>query len=258
MKEASWFYAVDGQSHGPVLEADLQLKFAHNSLDLSTLVWTDGMADWQPADSVAAFSSVSNEPIEEVEAEEITDEQWAQGPSLHETSRQTLWPSPPEPWRRYWARQVDTVLFTFTCLYLFGPIEADSSLGGPLYMMSILFSWALLEGILISRFGYTFGKWLLQIEVTDVYGQRLGLQQSLRRSFDVLLRGLGLGLPLVSVFTQLMSLRLLMSTGKTLWDRDGHTVVSHSSPLDPSRWLALIVLLVALYQVSANGLPLIR
>jgi RDD family protein/uncharacterized protein DUF4339 len=257
MTEANWFYAADGESHGPLLEADLQQKFANGTLGFSTLVWTDGMAQWQPADSVPAFSSISPEPIVEVEAEEVDDGVYGKRPRLHETPRQTLLPSPPEPWRRYLARQLDTIIFTFLCLNIFGPIEVSSTFGGSLYMVSILMGWALVEGVLISRIGTTFGKWLLQIEVTDAYGQRLGLKQSLRRSFDVLLRGMGFGLTYIIVFAQLLSLHQLTTTGQTLWDRDGHSVVRHPTPLDPIRWVGLIALLILLYKASAASLPLV-
>ncbi len=41
-----WYYASDGQQHGPVAEAELRELVASGKLGAENLVWRDGMGDW--------------------------------------------------------------------------------------------------------------------------------------------------------------------------------------------------------------------
>lgn len=44
-----WFYAVRGQQMGPVPREEIERLFGVGGIDPSTLVWTEGMKDWEPA-----------------------------------------------------------------------------------------------------------------------------------------------------------------------------------------------------------------
>jgi hypothetical protein len=51
-----WHYATaDGQQRGPVDADELRRLAAGGAVSPQTLVWTDGMADWQPAGAVPAL-----------------------------------------------------------------------------------------------------------------------------------------------------------------------------------------------------------
>src|SRR5262245_47152083 len=43
-----WYYAVGGQQKGPVNEEELQRMAQQGVVTPQTLVWREGMADWQP------------------------------------------------------------------------------------------------------------------------------------------------------------------------------------------------------------------
>jgi uncharacterized RDD family membrane protein YckC len=43
-----WYYAVDGKQAGPVSEQDLVALVQSRQLSLDSLVWREGMANWQP------------------------------------------------------------------------------------------------------------------------------------------------------------------------------------------------------------------
>lgn len=47
-----WYYTQDGQRQGPVPVDVLQQKAASGELSPSELVWSEGMADWVPAQEV--------------------------------------------------------------------------------------------------------------------------------------------------------------------------------------------------------------
>jgi hypothetical protein len=48
----SWFFARDGQQHGPVTDDELNEMLATGALSHDALVWTEGMKDWRPAKEV--------------------------------------------------------------------------------------------------------------------------------------------------------------------------------------------------------------
>lgn len=49
MSETSWYYARDNKEQGPIGEAQLVALVSEGVIGPKTLVWTDGMADWQDA-----------------------------------------------------------------------------------------------------------------------------------------------------------------------------------------------------------------
>jgi hypothetical protein len=58
--EKNWFYSADGQEKkGPVPESELQQLLASGHISAATLVWSEGMANWAPASSVAALQPPS-------------------------------------------------------------------------------------------------------------------------------------------------------------------------------------------------------
>lgn len=51
----SWYYSTNESSHGPVSAEDLFRKLCDGTLPRTTLVWSQGMADWQPAYEISAL-----------------------------------------------------------------------------------------------------------------------------------------------------------------------------------------------------------
>jgi uncharacterized RDD family membrane protein YckC len=48
----NWFYAENGQQRGPVSDSDLAALVENGSLKGETLLWHEGMPDWQPVNRV--------------------------------------------------------------------------------------------------------------------------------------------------------------------------------------------------------------
>lgn len=59
---AQWFYTVGGQRQGPVSEEELRGYVAQGRVGGGEFVWTEGMANWQRADSVFAASAQAAPP----------------------------------------------------------------------------------------------------------------------------------------------------------------------------------------------------
>ena len=49
----TWYYVENGERVGPIDEADLSARARAGQVRAETLVWTDGMASWQPYGTVA-------------------------------------------------------------------------------------------------------------------------------------------------------------------------------------------------------------
>jgi hypothetical protein len=63
MSDRSWFFASQGQQQGPYPEAQLHDLIAKGVVTTTTLVWSEGMADWQKAGDIPGlFSGYSGPP----------------------------------------------------------------------------------------------------------------------------------------------------------------------------------------------------
>lgn len=182
----------------------------------------------------------------------------ANGSSPSATPEAEKHTSTPRPWIRYWARAIDYVVWSvivgLTIGYLngSGTISNHTALGltNP-FILSILvvFTWALVEPIVIALFGTTVGKTLLMVRLTHKSNEKLskvGLGMLYQRSMAIWLKGMGAGLPFVSWITALISYSKLKSRGKTSWDRNGGFIVTHGNVGYIRGSLATIIIVFAI------------
>jgi uncharacterized RDD family membrane protein YckC len=47
-----WYYIEDGQQRGPVMDTDLESLHRDGKINSETMIWRDGMANWQPLSQV--------------------------------------------------------------------------------------------------------------------------------------------------------------------------------------------------------------
>ena len=147
------------------------------------------------------------------------------------------------PWIRYWARYIDIVAFSLVFgifLAIFVPSVLESS--NIFLTILILFVWIFAESSLLSSWGTTPGKWLLRINLVGPSGKP-DFSAALNRSFAVWLKGLGFGIPIVSLFTLISSYNHLTKEGTTPWDKDGHFTVTHGK-IGVIRIIAAIIVFV--------------
>ena len=62
MDMTQWYYARDGQRHGPVGGDELQRLAVAGTVRPHDLVWREGMAQWQPAQSATGFFTTAAMP----------------------------------------------------------------------------------------------------------------------------------------------------------------------------------------------------
>jgi GYF domain 2 len=56
--QPGWYYAIDGQTYGPVAPTKMVQLLQVKAVPWSALVWIEGMADWAPAERVPQLSAL--------------------------------------------------------------------------------------------------------------------------------------------------------------------------------------------------------
>ena len=162
---------------------------------------------------------------------------------------------PTHPWRRWFARMVDvtalgfvaTMLLTFLLAmaapeWLDRRLDAIDSLGrlsNVVYgIVGLAIAWPLIA-CLLTLCG-TPGKWLCGIKVVRIAdGERPTLGESLRREAMVWSLGIALGIPLLSLLTQVRAHTYLEEHGQAAWDRRLGLRVEHA-PMTRFGWVKLV------------------
>jgi uncharacterized RDD family membrane protein YckC len=175
---------------------------------------------------------------EDPNAPSVATSGYAQRPTSPVDQSTTFLGGQHHPWRRLFARTVDicTVGFVLFMLLIFAfsatmPEQAAGfakAIENPIIAGVVLYLiWLPAEALLLSLFGTTPAKWLFGIRVAHPAGDLLSFSEALNRSFLVFVQGVGFGIPLVALFTQLFAYRRLTKTGTTLWDTSSSAVVLH-------------------------------
>lgn len=145
------------------------------------------------------------------------------------------------PWIRFWARVIDYQCFGWVLIpvvfiaaqlapqftrSVFGSVHRDEFMVWSSLFITMF--WVPVESMLLSSVGTTPGKWLLNVKISR-HGTAIPFESALRRSLSVWYRGLGLGLPLVSLCTLCFARDKLQKNGITSWDKDEGFTVEHDT-----------------------------
>jgi uncharacterized RDD family membrane protein YckC len=145
------------------------------------------------------------------------------------------------PWRRYFARMIDTTIYAAAGFYVTGLvlsttdiplyysfIDLLSGLEGKLISAFLGFIYAMLGGALvIGLTSGSLGKWLMGVRVVDASDKPIGVLRALWREILVWVNGLGIGIPFVMIVTLVMAYRRLDRDGITAWDGELDLLVLH-------------------------------
>ena len=112
--------------------------------------------------------------------------------------------------------------------------------------------YALAEAAMLPSWGTTPGKALLGVTLRNRNGSKLTFEQALARSFKVAIKGVGLAIPLVSLFTHITAYNRLTNTGVTSWDEEGRFEVHHQ-PVGSGRLIVFALLLLAIFALVVWG-----
>ena len=229
-----WYYAdASRQRQGPWTGEELASHFQHGRIGLETLVWRDGLGEWQPLRTVAGELDMPLQPLPPATAPalptaaESGDTPYAP-PAAQIASEQQYVDGTDVVlagfWRRAAALFIDSMVVTFAwylvmivgvvVLGIGGSVlmrDADSAGGmaamfgimGMIYLTYPLISAAYYAGFESSSKQATLGKMAVGIKVTGIDGRRLTLGRALGRWLSVALNYLTLYIGyLIVAFTE--------------------------------------------------------
>jgi uncharacterized RDD family membrane protein YckC len=110
-----------------------------------------------------------------------------------------------------------------------------------------------LETLFIGMTGTSPGKYLLGLRVLDARGAPIGPARAWQRSLTILWRGMGLGLPPLTVVAIGVAGAQLMGQGKAPWDR-ALGLELRAAAIDNRRWQTALVAVVGGFFVLASGI----
>jgi len=149
------------------------------------------------------------------------------------------------PWMRFLARMTDYALFSLLLFFLIRFALPFQLLKKYDFMVPYPYLlWIPIEALFLFLWETTPGKFLLKTRVVHTGRGRWNYFSALRRSFLVWFRGMGLGIPVVSLITMLHAYSHLRLRKISSWDRDEKTKVIHQ-PLHPARLGVAIVIILA-------------
>lgn len=130
----------------------------------------------------------------------------------------------PHPWRRYFARFLDSLLYSLFFFFLYFVIlhrkPAITPVVSLLLLLSEILLTLLIEPVLISRYGTTPGKWLMGICILDIDKNKLSWEKAFERTKGALWQGTGYSIPIYNLYCQICSF-LMYDKERTLpWDED--------------------------------------
>ncbi len=240
-----WFHAEDGKVVGPI-SFDDAARLISAAPGAPHLVWRKGMEQWVDARMLPVFApafATAPPPLPPAAGVAVPALPGAAGAGNH-------------PWRRYFARIFDVYLFMLFGGFSLGFLapslfdgDGQSSRGTDQLLGLIgLAAYVPVEAIMLSAFGGTPGRALYGIRLLPTRGT-LTFGAALNRSAAVWLKGMGLGIPIVSLITAITAYKKLKESGTTSWDASQGWTVSHAQ-LGTGRWIAIVVTWIVLTAIA--------
>ena len=133
--------------------------------------------------------------------------------------------TPAGAWSRYFARILDLVLEIFVVGAAMAALEVDpfanvrpAGLADFLSGLVVTPLALAIDAVVLALFGTTPGKALFGIRVRGFEGRKLSFGQAILRNLGMWFFGLGLGIPIVTVVTLIVSARKLWARDQVVWD----------------------------------------
>lgn len=249
-----WRALLNEKSTGPMSGAELLRAHFRGQYGADTLVCEEGASDWRKLAEAFPLASLTPPPIPADIA--------ATAPSA--PAKAGAWASDtPYAWRRYFARQLDTLLHAWLMFVFLGAALAGSDAAylavtetsNAIVLNIVGVALAVVPGvILIGATGRTFGKLVFGVKVLNARHKPPGLWRALKRELQVLFQGLAVGLPLLPLFTFIAGFLKLRSEGRTDWDAGNDLTTWYRRPTivhwilmlgGVALWLSILAFMIA-------------
>ncbi len=141
-------------------------------------------------------------------------------------------------WMRYFARNIDifiganivAIVLGFmigSAFYYSGmPLNIDESFFSIFFPIASLMIYLFIEAIIIAKFKTTIGKKIFGIKIANGDNQNLSAENSIKRNFILWIKGMALGIPIVSLIALIIAFNNYTQNGETSWDEAVNSNVS--------------------------------
>jgi uncharacterized RDD family membrane protein YckC len=208
----NWYYALNGQQLGPVSEQELLQLAAQGTISGGSLVWREGMGDWQPLS--AALPAAQTATATAVGAPVIGG---YAVPEAHkdlvvQQMREGVSPMLPGAmnyagfWIRFVAKFIDGIILavpSFAIQFALGMgISATMDTSNPnpeinpaqisMMLLSMVIGigiQVLYNGLLVAKYGATWGKMALGLKIVNDDGSKVSTGKAIGRVFAELVSG---------------------------------------------------------------------
>lgn len=134
------------------------------------------------------------------------------------------------PWRRFWARWLDSLLGSMTALTML-MVLSDGVIPNNFWTTVLGLGLSLLlEPIQLRIFGTTLGKWIFGIRLLHRDGRKLDLGEAFRRTWQARLYGEALGIPFVCYWRLWKSYKTYNDGYELPWEEDSEMTCSDVNP----------------------------
>ncbi|WP_423801064.1 RDD family protein [Neobacillus sp. SAB-20_R2A] len=229
-----WFYVRDHQQQGPASLFEIKKLYEQGVLTGDSFLWSSNMDCWCMAKTLNVFQSTDNKQDAinfAVVWEEIKKDTYPAG----------------RPFVRFLARFFDLALFTFFLIAfvsIFSPKFIVESSAITVFMICLIL-YILVEAAILSVFGNTLGKSLLNTRMKTVTGEPIRFVTALKRSIFVTAAGMGLGVPIINFICFGFSYKDLKKHGYATWDKQIGTIVLYGR-VSTARMLVVSIIPIGL------------
>lgn len=188
-----------------------------------------------------------------------TEKYWSEYAPAMEPSGELEQDSIPKvraPWRRFFARTLDEVLYAsiwnLVLMLVFRVNISNMGTGGSILDTIITLALTVvLEPLQLSVFGTTLGKSILGLSVRDNEDRKLTYNEAMARTWQVLWHGCGFHIPLFNLYRNWKSYKTC-SDGSTLsWEYDSTLILKDEKPWRTAVYIGVRILLFIMLLVSA-------
>lgn len=253
----------NGERTGPHEVYDIRDRISDDELHADTPAWYEGAEDWVTLGDVATYSSYFKRPAS---AETLREEEKLTSELIDSLERgltnadskpdsAAFQNEPLEPVRRFFARVFDIFIYSILLWIIKAQIGINPFIfEGVIKGLIDYLPYILLDGLALTYFGSTPGKWLLNIRLRSHDGKLLDIQTSLIRSVRVWVLGFALG-SIFAVVSLPFSWFVASKYGKFLWDIPKNNV-THCEELTRTKLLVYIALIITAFYCLINFIPL--
>tara|TARA_R110002049_G_scaffold239299_1_gene412394 strand:+ start:514 stop:1212 length:699 start_codon:yes stop_codon:yes gene_type:complete len=200
----NWHYALNGQQLGPISEGELSQLYTAGTVRNDTLVWREGLPDWQPL-SIALPQLTAASGGLPMANPGMAVQQMREGVTATTASGVEY----AGFWIRFGAWMIDYVILTVISFILMAIAGVSAGLAGtfenleqnkepdPMVIVGILLFYGVMFAIvfgykivMVGKYGATVGKMAVGIKVVTADGGKVGYMRATGRAFAEILSGL--------------------------------------------------------------------